>query len=221
MFIAEIERLERETNFLQNAHKKHGKRFDYSKVHYTNNVTKIIIICKKHGPFEQAPAKHISNKHACPHCATIGQGLSTRITKAALKSEGKKLYGDKYNYDKTKIGRKKDVIEIYCTAHKQYFSQLLGLHLKGHIGCKKCLQEKKEAQAHEIFKENFIQLFTEKFGNSYDFSKVAYINNTTPVLVKCKKHNREFEQVHRNIKRSATCSCPDCKKEYKSSNKGS
>jgi len=218
MFISEIERLEREETFLQNAKNKHGKRFDYSKVYYTNNITKIIIICKEHGPFTQAPAKHLSHKHACPKCAKIAQGLSSRIDKATLIKQGFRLYGDKYNYDDTVVGRKKDSIKIYCNIHKQYFSQMLGSHLNGHIGCKDCLRDKKEEQAHEIFKRNFIRQFTAKFGDFYDFSKVVYINNNTPVLVKCKKHNTEFYQVHRNIRRTPTCSCPECKKKYRISN---
>lgn len=217
LFISEIERRERESNFLQNAIAKHGKKFDYGEVHYTNNVTKVTIICKIHGSFQQAPAKHLSHKHACPECAKIGQGLSVRIDRVSFLKQTTALYGNRYNYDNTELGRKNETIQIYCTAHKNYFNQVLSLHLKGHIGCKECLREKKEAQAHEIFKQKFIEQFTKKFGTDYDFSKVIYINNITPVIVKCKKHNREFLQVHRNTKRSNTCSCPDCKKEYKMS----
>jgi len=214
IFISEIERRERESNFLKKAKVKHGTKFDYSKVYYTNNVEKVTIICKTHGEFTQAPAKHLSHKHACPECAKIAQGLSQRIVKSTLIERGTALYGNIYSYKNTVVARKADTIEIYCTTHKRYFTQMLGSHLKGHIGCKECLREKKETQAHEAFKENFIQQFIEKFGNNYDFSKVVYVNNKTPVCVKCKKHNYEFQQVHRNIKRSNTCSCPECKKEY-------
>lgn len=215
MFVSEIERRERESNFLQNAKAKHGSKFDYDQVCYTNNATKVTIKCRLHGHFQQTPAKHLFNKHACPKCAKTAQGLSRYITKSALIEQGTSLYGDIYSYKDTVVGRKTDTIEIYCLAHKLYFTQMLGSHLKGHTGCKECLREKKEAQAHEVFKENFIKQFTDKFGKTYDFSKVAYVNNKTPVLVKCKRHNCEFQQVHRNIKRSATCSCPECKKEYR------
>lgn len=215
MFISEIERRERESNFLENAELKHGRKFDYSQVYYTNNVSKVTIICRIHGPFQQAPAKHLSHKHACPECAKVAQGLSRYTTKSKLIKQGTMLYGDIYSYKNTVVGRKTDTITVYCTIHKHSFTQMLGSHLNGHIGCKECLREKKEAQAHAVFKENFIKQFTEKFGHNYDFSKVAYVNNKTPVLVKCQKHNCKFQQVHRNIKRSVTCSCPECKKEYR------
>jgi len=215
MFICEIERRERESNFLEKAKAKHGSKFDYNQVYYTNNVEKVTIGCKIHGSFQQAPAKHLSNKHGCPECAKVEQGLSQRIGKSILIKQGAALYGYIYSYKNTVVGRKTDTVEIYCTVHKQYFTQMLGSHLKGHIGCKECLREKKEAQAHEIFKDNFIKQFTKKFGDNYDFAKVTYVNNKTSVLVKCKKHNREFQQIHRNIKRSSSCSCPECKKEYR------
>lgn len=48
------------------AHK--GKNFDYSKVKYVNNHTKVCIICPKHGEFWQNPSSHL-NGHGCPECA--------------------------------------------------------------------------------------------------------------------------------------------------------
>jgi len=60
-----------------------------------------------------------------------------------------------------------------------------------------------------------MQQFVDKFGDNYDFSKIEYTNNITPVIVICKKHNTEFKQVHGNIKRFASCACPECKKEYR------
>jgi len=215
LFISEIERRERELIFLKKAKVKHGTKFDYSKVYYTNNVEKVTIICKVHGVFTQAPAKHLSHKHACPECAKIAQGLSQRIDKTTFIGRARMLYGNMYNYNDTVVGRKKETIEVYCSIHKQHFIQMLSLHLKGHMGCKECLREVREQQVHEIFKENFIQQFIEKFGDNYDFLKVEYTNNITPVIVICKKHNMEFKQVHRNIKRFASCACPECKKEYK------
>lgn len=35
-----------------------NKGYDYSKVEYTTNVSKIKIICKEHGEFETKPSNH-------------------------------------------------------------------------------------------------------------------------------------------------------------------
>jgi hypothetical protein len=44
--------------FISKAIKIHGDRYDYSNVNYINAKTKINIICKIHGEFEQTPSNH-------------------------------------------------------------------------------------------------------------------------------------------------------------------
>lgn len=55
--------------FIKKAEQIHGNKYDYSKVDYINNRINVIIICKKHGEFEQQPFVHFS-KHGCPSCIT-------------------------------------------------------------------------------------------------------------------------------------------------------
>ena len=45
----------------------HGNRYDYSKVNYINNNTKIEIICSLHGSFFQTPKSHLKGSN-CPNC---------------------------------------------------------------------------------------------------------------------------------------------------------
>ena len=40
----------------------------YNKSQYVSAHVKLVIVCKKHGDFEQTPASHISGK-GCPKCA--------------------------------------------------------------------------------------------------------------------------------------------------------
>ena len=46
----------------------HGGTFDYSKVDYFNHTTKVIIICRHHGPFEQQPRLHLRGSTGCRQC---------------------------------------------------------------------------------------------------------------------------------------------------------
>ena len=48
--------------------KIHGGTFDYSKVDYFNHTTKVIIICRRHGPFEQQPRLHLRGSTGCRKC---------------------------------------------------------------------------------------------------------------------------------------------------------
>ena len=60
--------------FIQKARKIHGNKYDYSKVNYINNKTKVCIICHEkdengveHGEFWQRPDKHLRGQ-GCPKC---------------------------------------------------------------------------------------------------------------------------------------------------------
>ena len=53
--------------FIKKARSVHGDRYDYSKVEYINNHTKVCIICPEHGEFWQVPSYHTSG-NGCPKC---------------------------------------------------------------------------------------------------------------------------------------------------------
>ena len=56
--------------FIEISNKKHNGKYDYSKVKYINNRTKVCIICPEHGEFWQTPDAHLSNK-GCPKCGRV------------------------------------------------------------------------------------------------------------------------------------------------------
>ena len=64
--------------FIEKARKVHGNKYDYSKVNYTNNSTKVCIICPEHGEFWQTPSKHLQG-HNCPICNESKLEEKTRI----------------------------------------------------------------------------------------------------------------------------------------------
>lgn len=53
--------------FVAEAKSIHGDKYDYSKVSYINNSTKVCIVCPKHGEFMQYPKDHI-NGNGCRKC---------------------------------------------------------------------------------------------------------------------------------------------------------
>ena len=66
-------------NFKEKAQKVHGEKYDYSKVEYVNNSTKVCIICPEHGEFWQTPNNHLHG-YGCPKCKAekIGNQYSCR-----------------------------------------------------------------------------------------------------------------------------------------------
>lgn len=53
--------------FISKAINKHGTKYDYSLVDYIHSKSKVKIICKKHGVFEQRPNDHL-NGSGCSFC---------------------------------------------------------------------------------------------------------------------------------------------------------
>ena len=55
------------SEFIERAQKVHGNHYDYSKVVYINQNTKVCIICPIHGEFWQMPSNHLVGK-GCLKC---------------------------------------------------------------------------------------------------------------------------------------------------------
>jgi len=60
--------------FISLAKKIHPSNLDYSMVEYSNNYTKVNIICSKHGVFTQTPKNHINKMYGCPTCSIKSRG---------------------------------------------------------------------------------------------------------------------------------------------------
>ena len=54
-------------DFIRDAIKVHGNKYNYSKSNYVNYTTKVCIICPEHGEFWQLPFSHL-NGSGCPIC---------------------------------------------------------------------------------------------------------------------------------------------------------
>ena len=65
--------------FIEKARSIHRDRYDYSQVEYSDALTKVTIICRKHAAFEQLPATHLRNS-GCPDCAETGFNPNDRAT---------------------------------------------------------------------------------------------------------------------------------------------
>jgi Zn finger protein HypA/HybF involved in hydrogenase expression len=54
--------------FIERAIKIHNNLYNYDKVEYINQKTKITITCNIHGDFSQTPTAHTHSKNGCPKC---------------------------------------------------------------------------------------------------------------------------------------------------------
>lgn len=60
--------LQDKNEFINKSKEIFGDGYDYSQVDYKGAVTKVGLICKKHGLFTVTPTNHISKQSGCPIC---------------------------------------------------------------------------------------------------------------------------------------------------------
>jgi hypothetical protein len=176
--------------FIMDSINTHGDKYDYSKVEYINSITKVIIICKEHGEFQQAPNSHLSG-HGCKFCSVNTTSEKQRSCKEEFIEKAIKIHGD--NYDYSKVDYKTSIIKviIICKKHGEY-KQTPNAHLAGK-SCIKCFDDIR-GQSTKSNKEEFIEKAKLIHGDTFDYSKVIYTNSTKKIIIICRKHG-EFEQI--------------------------
>ena len=189
--------------FIKDARKKHGNKYDYSKVVYVNNRTKVCIICPEHGEFWQVPFSHLQGQ-GCPKCRNEATGERFRSSKEDFIKKAREKHGDKYDYSKVDyVGVLKKVC-IICPKHGEFWQEANN-HLRGQ-GCPKCNGDKiRERQI--LSKEGFIKKARLVHGNKYDYSKVNYANNATKLCIICPKHGEFWQTPNGHLSGQG---CPKC-----------
>lgn len=175
----------RNKNYLSDFIKVHGDKYDYSKVEYINNKTKVEIICKEHGSFLMNPNSHTSLGNGCPSCAYNVRNTSEFIL------HSNKIHQNKYDYSKSIYLKSHSKIEIICNIHGSFY-----MRPNDHINMQGCPTCGKENMAHIRRKniETYINECNVVFNNKYDYSKVIYKNNKSNIIIICKEHG-DFKQI--------------------------
>ena len=119
------------SDFISRANEIHNYKYDYSKVDYVNSRTKVIIVCPKHGEFEQKPNSHLNGK-GCAKCSGIAKLTTEEFIKKA-----REVHGDRYDYSKVEYVDTKTKVCIICSKHGE-FEQMPNHHLRG-CDCPKCV----------------------------------------------------------------------------------
>lgn len=190
-------------DFIKKSNIIHNNLYDYSLVEYVNNKTKVKIICKYHGVFEQRPDNHINGQH-CPICGNSIKDNKLRWNTDKFIKKSNLIHNYLYDYSLVEYTSSKEKVSIICNKHGK-FKQSPTQHILGQ-GCNSCAiilnTDKSRSNTSEI-----VSRFNLVHNNKYDYSLVNYIDAKTKVVIICKKHG-QFEQIPHN--HLVGQHCPKC-----------
>lgn len=197
--------------FIEKAIRIHGNKYDYSKVDYQKTDIKVCIICPIHGEFWQIPSNHIHKTHpkGCPKCGSESRIIkNTFINQETFISKLKKHHPE-YDYSITKYFNIDSNFEYICPKHGKQIGHTGSAYYHG-TGCPLCARDQ-QAKRQTLTSQEFIERSNIIHNYKYDYSKVNYVNYSTPVIIICPIHG-EFNQVpdyhlHGN-------GCPKCKESH-------
>jgi len=147
-------------NFIKESKEIHDNKYDYSLVEYNGSFTKVKIICKEHGIFEQKPIVHINNKSGCPKCANILTGKLLTDGEDVVIGKFKTVHGNKYDYSLVEYNGSFTKVKIICKEHG-IFEQNPSSHIQN-VGCPKCYYSKGEEKIRKYL-ENEKLIYKEQY----------------------------------------------------------
>ena len=188
--------------FIADAIKVHGNKYDYSKVEYKGCRVEVEIICPNHGSFWQKPINHLKGR-GCIKCHNEEYSKRLRRTTDEFVAQARIVHGDKYNYDKTEYVNKRTKVCITCPKHGDFWQNAQS-HLNG-CGCKECMKE-----SFRITYENFIERAKEIHGDRYDYSLITKENfngASSFVDIICPSHGVFRQKAINHLNGNG---CPQC-----------
>lgn len=168
--------------FIEDARKIHGDKYDYSKTKYMGRNNNIIITCPIHGNFKQKADSHLLG-YGCPKCGTLkavrhialknsesliekyeieNMKQAKKIFATLFFDKAKRTHKNKYDYSQAKYVDSRTKIKIICPKHGAFWmAPKYHIGVRQSSGCPKCAMKQK-SQPQEKMKKELIKLFGEK-----------------------------------------------------------
>jgi len=183
--------------FIADARKVHGDKYDYSKVVYEGVYKKVCIICPKHGEFLQTPDAHSNNQQGCPKCGIELYSERLRKSPEEFYRIAREVHGNRYDYSQVQYVDRSTPVCIVCAEHGP-FLQAPDSHMKG-AGCPVCAKDYRASLLRKT-KEQFVEEARAVHGDKYDYSETDWVDSRTVIYVKCPIHGPfhllPFDHLH-------------------------
>jgi hypothetical protein len=180
--------------FIEDARKKHGNKYDYSRVEKPTAKNEVTIGCPIHGWFEQPVSSHLKG-HGCNECGNESSSKKQSMTTEDCLTRFREVHGDKYEYPGFEYKGWDFKILAICPEHGPWDTTAAGSHIGG-TGCPECgrvrASLKQISSTNEfVAKSHLLPGYKEK----YDYSQVYYKKACIGVSIRCVPHNYTFIQT--------------------------
>lgn len=138
--------------------------------------------------------------------------MSRKLTLEQVIAGFQKVHGDKYDYSLiTEYKNNEQKLPIICPRHGIFY-QGQYVHSKG-AGCPECAKIKTDniRRVKECARD-FEKKARAIHGDKYDYSKVHYVNNSTPVEIICPEHGSFMQIPYSHLNKKMQVGCPVCGK---------
>jgi hypothetical protein len=198
--------------FLKDARRVHGNRYEYPKFEYKNSKAPVGIVCEKHGRFEQSPDSHINHRSGCPLCADEERSESSLLSEHEYL---RRLEEACHNNDTTVElvpGSYKGMnrpAQVECSKHglqrpRRASSVILGTH-----ACIDCALENQNNLQYST--ESFREMLLVKFNSEYEIGDFEYEGKETLITMACPKPGHgEFTKRAGDFYKNV--GCPKCRR---------
>ena len=180
--------------FIEDAQKVHGQKYDYSMVNYNGSYVKVCIVCPQHGEFWQAPSNHLSGT-GCKQCIIESRRSSTE----KFVKDAQLIYGNKYDYSAVVYKGNKDKVCVICSKHGPFWVTPNN-HLRG-SECPGCYGTPKYTL------EEYVRKAKKVHGEKYDYSHVNYNGHKGKIEIICPEHGIFLQSAGAHL---GGAQCPAC-----------
>jgi hypothetical protein len=122
--------------------------------------------------------------------------MGIKLTTEEFIYKAKLVHGDKYDYSLVNYNGSGNYVKLICYKHGEFIQKANSL-LNGY-GCKYC-------GGNHMTTLDFIEKAELAHGNTYNYSKVNYVNAKTNIIVICKKHGEFIQNARSHLRGNGGC----------------
>jgi hypothetical protein len=194
-----------EADFKERLKQRWGEAFELVDGTFTTTAGPIHVVCTIHRQdiLYGRAGNLLANTKLYP-CVQCKVDEKTRL----FIQRAKIVHGDTYDYSKSVWNPNGDPIIVVCPKHGAWESGMYHAKPSAQSGCPKCALLALNRGRIEEAARTFEAKARAVHSGDYNYSRVEYINNHTPVEIFCKKHNLYFLQIPNS--HLSGSGCPEC-----------